>query len=192
VDTPWEEIGTNLQSFIELKPKERGERFAAFLRNGGKVIVGEPKVITINRNRFNPKKFVGDGWSILNDETDSRSIALTELDLIKVELRTMLRDGESYVKGEERLKRLKSSDYIRLDADVFHTLFHNQHLIPKSWKEKFNGNTRYIHFEGTVLQRSDGVHFFLCLYWYDGRWDWSVTWLGQNLRGNNQSAVLTS
>ncbi len=192
VDTPWSEIEENLQPFIELPPKERGERFAAFLRNGGKVIVGEPKVLAINRNRFNPKKFIGDRWSILNDETDARSTLLTELDLTKVELRTMLSDGETYVKGEEKLKRLKSSGLVCLDADIFLTLWENQHLIPESWKEKVGGNTRYIFFDGTVLRLSDGSRCVLDLYWYDGQWRWGVHWLDGGWGGSYQSAVLAS
>ena len=162
------------------------------IANGGRVIVGEPKTIPINRNRFNPSRFVGDGWSIQSDETDKRSIALTELDLTKVQHVTMLLDGETYVNGEEKLKRLKVSSYIRLDADIFLTLWENQHLIPESWKEKVNGNTRFIYFDGTVLRRSDGRRYILYLYWGDGGWYWRVDWLGHDWRGNRPSAVLAS
>lgn len=157
----------------------------------GKVIVGEPKVVAINR-RFNPKKFIGDSWSILNDERDARSIALTELDLTKVQHVTMLKDGETYINGEEKLGRLKASDYIRLDADIFLTLWENQRLILESWKEKVNGNTRYIFFDGTVLRDSDGYCCVLCLYWYDGAWRWRVRWLGSDWYGSDPSAVLAS
>lgn len=188
----WESLdGETIQRIIN-DPRQAGQQFTAFLRNGGKVIVGEPKVITIARNRFNPNKFIGDGWSILNDETDARSIALTELDLTKVQQVTMLKDGETYVKGEEKLKRLKASDYIRLDADIFLTLWENQHLIPESWKEKVNGNTRYIFFDGTVLRDSGGDRCVLYLYWSDGAWRWFVGWLGLDWIDDSPSAVLAS
>ena len=190
VDTPWSEIETNLQPFIELTPKERGERFAVFLRNGGKVIVGEPKIVAINRNRFNPKKFIGDGWSIQSDETDARSIALTEFDPTKVLHVTMLKDGEMCIKGEEKLKRLKASRLVRLDADIFLTLWENQHLIPESWKEKVNGNTRFIYFDGTTLRNSDGYRYVLYLYCRDGQWHWDVFWLGGDWSDGDPSAVL--
>lgn len=39
VDTPWEEIEADVQPFIQLTPKERGERFASFLRDGCRVQV---------------------------------------------------------------------------------------------------------------------------------------------------------
>lgn len=148
--------------------------------------------VAINRNRFNPRKFFVGDWSTLNDETDARSIALTELDLTKVQHVTMLKDGETYVKGEEKLKRLKASDYIRLDADIFLTLWENQHLIPESWKEKVNGNIRYIYFDGTVLRRSGGNRYVLYLYWDDGQWYWNVSWLGHDWGGDSPSAVLAS
>src|SRR3989338_1645943 len=70
VDTPWEEISVDLQPFIELAPKERGERFAAFVRNGCQLIVGEPKIIKIDRSDFNPAKFIGEGWSFWRGPAD--------------------------------------------------------------------------------------------------------------------------
>lgn len=188
----WDNLDSDLIQKIINDPRQAGQQFTAFLRNGGRVIVGEPKVVAINRNRFNPKKFIGDGWSILNDETDARSIALTELDLTKVQFATMLKDGETYVNGEEKLKRLKASGNIRLDADIFLTLWENQHLIPESWKEKVNGNTRFIYFDGTVLRRSDGRRYVLYLCWDDGAWRWSVHWLDYDWNGIRPSAVLAS
>jgi hypothetical protein len=188
----WDNLDSDTIQKIINDPRQAGQQFTAFLRNGGKVIVGEPKVVAINRNRFNPKKFIGDGWSIQSDETDARSIALTELDLTKVQHVTMLKDGGTYIKGEEKLKRLKALDYIRLDADIFLTLWENQHLIPESWKEKVNGNTRYIFFDGTVLRRSDGDRYVLYLYWGDGQWRWHVRWLVYGWDGNRPSAALAS
>lgn len=149
-------------------------------------------IINIVRGSFNPAEFIGAGWNIITDETDARSIALTELDLTKVQQMTMLKDGETFIQGEEKLKRLKASDYIRLDADIFLTLWENQHLIPESWKEKVNGNTRYIFFDGTILRISDGDRCALCLYWGGGAWSWFVSWLDNGWLGNNPSAVLVS
>ena len=188
----WDNLdGETIQRIIN-DPRQAGQQFTAFLRNGGRVIVGEPKVITINRGRFNPTEFIGEGWIIVTDETDTRSIALPELDLTKVQHVTMLKNGETYVKGEKKLERLKSSDYIRLDADVFYTLWTNQHLIPESWKEKVNGNTRYIFFDGTVLRGSGGRRCVLYLYWSGGQWGWDVFWLEHGWYASHPSAVLAS
>ena len=195
VNTDWATVDfetSGLQDLIVRNPKEAGRQFTAFLKNGGKVLVGEPKVITINRGRFNPAEFIGEGWSILEDETDTRSTALTELDLTKVQQVTMLKSGENVVNGEEKLKRLKKDGRIRLDAEVFLTLWQNQLLIPEAWKEKINGNTRYIFFDGTVLRDSDGNRYVLYLYWSDGKWYWNVRWLGYGWHAFDPSAVLAS
>lgn len=164
----------------------------AFLEGRAEIKTVDPKVITINRGCFNPTEFIGEGWSIITDETDTRSTALTELDLSKVKFDTMLKDGETRVGGEGKLKRLKESGNIRLDADVFHTLWENQHLIPESWKEKVNGNTRYIFFDGTVLWHPRGDRCVLCLCWGGGKWYWLAFWLGYDWFANNPSAVLAS
>jgi hypothetical protein len=148
-------------------------------------------IIAINHGRF-PKEFVGVGWSIIAAETDTYSTALTELDPTKVQFVTMLNDSETSIRGEEKLKRLKSSGYIRLDADVFLTLWENKHLIPESWKEKVKGKTRCIFFDGTVLRDSDGCRYVLYLYWRGGAWCWRMRWLDLDWLGNFPSAVLAS
>lgn len=149
-------------------------------------------IFAIIRNQFNPSKFVGESWSIESKETDARSVALAELDLTKIQFVTMLKGNETSITGEEKLKRLKESNYIRLDADVFFTLWENQHLIPESWKEKVNENTRYIFFDGTVLRRSDGDRCVLYLYWRDGAWRWGVDWLDYDWSASRPSAVLAA
>jgi hypothetical protein len=186
----WDELdGGSLQNeVIQLSPEEFGARFTAFLRNGARLVVGALKFVV--KRGFNPEKFIGKGWSIVEDETDSRSKALTELDLTKVQFVTTLKDGETYVKGEEKLKRLKKSGNIRLDADIFLTLWENQHLIPESWKEKVNGKTRFIYFDGTVLRLSSGDRYVLYLCWCGGAWSWDVRWLDLDWGANRPSAVL--
>jgi hypothetical protein len=188
----WSEIdGHVLQHFINLSPKERGKRFATFLKNSGPVISGVQKVIPIDRtSAFDPVAFVGVGWSIV--EEDERSLSLGEVDLTKVNFETMLKDHESSVVGEEKLKRLKDTGHIRLDAKVFQTLWENQHLIPASWKESTNGNTAYVFFDGTILRDSDGDRYVLYLYWRRGEWDWIYYWLGNEWHANRPSAVLAS
>lgn len=192
-NTDWGSIDfdlSDLQRSIVCNPKGAGAQFTAFLKNGGKIIVGEPKIVKINRGRFNPAKFIGQGWSIVADQTDVHSTNLAELDLTKVQHVTMLKDGESRIAGEERLKRLKGSGYIRLDADIFYALWENKYLIPESWKEKVNGNIRYIFFEGTIFRYPDGCRCVLCLYWRDGQWHRHVDWLGLAWRAYGLSAVL--
>ena len=63
-------------------------------------------IVTIDRSRpFNPAEFIGPGWT--TEEQDEGSLLLTEIDLTKVRLETCLNSGEQYIKGEEKLRRLK-------------------------------------------------------------------------------------
>ena len=182
--------GDMLQEQIIKNPKEAGKQFTAFLKNGGKVIVDSPRVISIDRSiPFDPKTFIGNGWSI--EEQDERAIALTEIDLTSVMFDSTLEKGEKSIKGEDKLNRLKEkTNRIRLDAGIFKTLWENQILIPEKWKEKTNGNTTFIFFDGTVLRHSRGRRCVLYLYWLDGRWRWGYNWLEFDWSASYPSAVL--
>lgn len=141
--------------------------------------------LPINRSTpFNSEKFIGKGWKI--KEEDTTSLALNELDLTKVSLETMLRPDESSVKGEERLRRLKESNFIRLDAKIFQTLWENKATIPESWKEWV------VFFDGTILRDSFGDRCILSLYRYNGKWYWSCYRLNGDFSFVGPSAVLTS
>ena len=153
--------------------------------------VEESIMIKIDRTEpFNLAQFMVQGSSI--EEQDERALVITEVDLSKIRLETTLKPGETPVIGEERLKRLKKAGHIRLDAKVFQTLWENQSLIPEKWKEKTNGNTTYIFFDGTVLRSPSGGRCALYLYWDDGEWYWSYYWLGIDFDASYPSAVLAS
>lgn len=188
----WDQISVDVfQSIIDDKDRQTGSQFTAFLKNRGKLIIGEPKVIQIDRTQpFNLKKLLGDGWTIV--EEDINSLKLTEFDLTKVQFKDMLKEGETSVNGEEKQKRLKEAGYTRLDAKVFQTLWENQELIPSLWKEPISGNTRCIFFDGTILRDSDGNRYVLCLYWLGGEWNWDYYWLVYDWITSNPSVVLAS
>ena len=149
-------------------------------------------IITILRGRFHPVEFIGRGWRVSANDTDRSSIDLSEIDLAKVQLVTMLKDEEVSISGEEKLRRLKTSGYIRLDADIFITLWENQHLIPDAWKDKVKGDTKFIFFEGTVLKGLDGNRFVLYMYWLDGAWSYGVSWLDDDWDYDDLSAVIAA
>ncbi len=141
---------------------------------------------------FDPVAFLGQGWSIEKEEQDERSLALTEVDLSKVKLKTYLRKGEVSITGEEKLNRAKASGDIRLDARFLMALWNNKKLIPESWKEKTNGNTTYIYFDGTVLGSPGGYPRVLGLCWRDGEWIWDYGWLERGWSSRRPSAVLAA
>ena len=150
---------------------------------------------------FNPSTFIRVGWSIWKgpidgdglegeEAQDERSLVLSEVDLSQVRFETMLKRGETSIRGEAKLMCLKASDNILLDAKVLQTLLENQSLIPERWKEKTNGFTTYIFFDGTELRSSIGDRYVLYLYRYDSGWDWSSSWLGLGWDARSPSAVL--
>ena len=146
-------------------------------------------IVTIDRSRpFNPAEFIGPGWT--TEEQDEGSLLLTEIDLTKVRLETCLNSGEQYIKGEEKLRRLKLAGHIRLDAKVFQTLWENQELVPESWKEEKNRRTTSIFFVGTILLSPYGYRCVPYLYWRGAGWDWDRYSLGRVWNANNPSAVL--
>lgn len=188
----WEQIPVDvLQAIIDDKDGQTGPQFTAFLKNRGKMVIGEPKIIPIDRSKpFDVEIFIGAGWKI--ETQDDRALTLKELDLSKVQFVDMLQSGESAISGEEKQKRLAKAGYVRLDAKIFLTLWENQALIPSSWKEPIGGNTRYIYFDGTILHRPSGYRYVLYLYWRDGQWYWRSRWLGHDWDAGDPSVVLAS
>lgn len=185
-----------LQDSVVRNATEAGRQFEAFLKNGCRLIVGDPKIINIDRTKSFDLAFIGKDWNIWKgpadgsglegeEEQDTCSMALLKVDLTKVRFETTLKSNETSVTGEERLKRLKKVGHIRLDIKVFQMLWENQLLIPESWKEK-----GYIFFDGTVLRYSNGRRSVLCLYWQGGAWSRSVRWLDGGRSANDPSAVL--
>lgn len=187
----WPSLNPDVLQGIIKNPKDAGKQFTQFLKNGGRVIVGKPTIIPIDRTvSFSPAEFIGKDWKIA--EEDERSLALAEVNLDEIGFESMLNEGEASIKGETKLERLKSAGHIRLDAKIFQTLWENQQLIPESWKEKIDGKTRYIFFDGTILLNPGGYRYVLCLYWSDGRWRWGCRWLDGGWGAAYPSAVLAS
>lgn len=161
------------------------ENLQAFPRDPNSVF---SSILSIDRScPFNPaefigKEFIGKEWSII--EQDERSFTLTEVNINKICLVTMLNDGETRVQGNEKLRRLRVAGYICLDAKVFLSFWENKERIPDSWKGKF------VYFDGTVLQSPDGRRCVLYLYWCGSRWFWFYRWLKRDCSVDYPSAVL--
>lgn len=185
----WDEVdeGKLQREVISLSPAEFGRRFTAFLNNGAQLNLG-PNMLRIDRSKpFDPATFIGNGWTIHPDEPeDERSLALTEIDLSKIHLVTMLKPSETSIVGEEKLKRLKRAKHIRLDAKILQALWENQDRIPEEWKGK------YTYFDGTVLRSPGGGRYVLYLCFREGGWRWSGRWLVLGWGSGDPSAVLAS
>lgn len=167
-------------------------------------IVSTSNIISIDRTKpFDPVAFIGKGWSFWRGpidgnglegdmEQDERSLAITEVDLNKIHPVTTLKGKEKGITGEENLRRLKASGDIRLDAKVLETFWGNQHLILESWKEKTNGLTTYIFFDGTFLRSPSGNRSALYLFFDGGQWYWYYLWLGHGRSVSSPSVVSAS
>jgi hypothetical protein len=84
---------------------------------------------------FDPAVFIGEGWRPA--EEDQRANDLYEIEISAIALVTCLKEDEQATTGEERLKRLKASQHIRLGGRAFLSLWENQHLIPRAGKNNF-------------------------------------------------------
>lgn len=169
-----------------------------------KAEVVEPKIITIDRSTpFNPAKFIGKGWSIWRgpadgnglegeEEQDTQSLAITELNPSKIRLVSTLREGETVVGGEENLRRLREANHVCLDAGIFQTFWNHKELIPPLSKELTNGATTYIFFAGTTLRSPDGDRHVLYLFFDGSLWRWFCRWLANDWHVSRPSAVLAS
>jgi len=83
----------------------------------------------------------------------------------------VLEDGESYVGGEEMLKRaIKFGNRAGLRAAK--ALFRQQHLIPEEWRGK-----KVLVFTGTVVRDRDGLRLVAYLCWDGARWYLRWLWL---------------
>lgn len=198
------EVSDATVEWVLQHPQEAGAQFTNFLKNGCQLIIGEPKIVAIDRTEpFDPAKFIGAGWSIWkgpangdglsgDEDQDVRSLALTELDVTAIRFETMLKSGETIVRGEEKQKRLKEVGHIRLDAGIFQYFWQKKHLIPERLKLPTNGNTTYIYFDGTVLRSPGGNRFVLCFYWDGDEWCWDYNSLVRDWRAHRPSAVLAN
>ena len=145
-------------------------------------------------------KFTGwDGAKIEDKDTDTRSIALKEIDLSKLKLDTSWLGGKSSLNGEKRLEALKTGSGIRLDAQILMTLRNlpkeeldkKIEIIAEANKVSIEDlKKKAIFFDGTIIRDSDGLRRELCLCWGGSEWSWNDRSLGNDWLGNYPSLVL--
>lgn len=191
-----QKAGWTPQDVLDLSQSEELLKQLLAVKRGEVEIVAKAKPVQegkllIDRSKpFDPETFIGKGWKIV--EQDENALKLTEIDISKIGFDPCLKEGESSVNGEEKLTHLKSKEVVRLDAKIFQKFWENQGLIPEQCKEKINGNTQYIFFDGTVLQRPGGSLYVRCLCWSDGGWHWGYGWVDRGFDVFSLSAVLAS
>lgn len=189
--------GQKLQDeVIGLSPEEFGRRFTAFLNAGARFSFGGLKVATAP---FDPQKFINNEWKFWRgpkdgnglegeEERDKVSMTLSEVDFEKADFLTCLEQGESSVRGEEKLARLHKLNRTLYGANVFAGLWADyqqnkaQSVLEKLYQQK---GITYIDFSGDILRNPDGRRCVLCFCRHDdGSWRWHYFyWLDDDWHG---------
>ena len=123
---------------------------------------------------FNPEIFFGSEWRVA--EEDARYHEFAAINFGKMKLATCLKEGESWITGEEKLRRLKKSGDIRLGADVFLALWNEEGQRTLEWLRENRSVTR-LDFFGTILENPSGNRCVFCLYRDGDAWVWGCPWL---------------
>ncbi|NLC31627.1 MAG: hypothetical protein GX765_06280 [Candidatus Moranbacteria bacterium] len=156
-------------------------------------LLGNPK--SVFTRTFDPADFLGKGWATwkgpLNgdglsgeEDVDSRSLALTEIELAKFLFETCILAGEEAITGEEKLRRLKERpEFIRCGGSVFYALWldyeANKENSILEWLDR-NFQVTSLDFMGQILRSPSDLRYVLCLCRddYYGEWGWHYDWLG--------------
>ena len=145
---------------------------------------------------FSPAEFIGKGWAIwkgpadgdgLNGKEDRDALEddLTSIDWEQVSFETHLKEKESSVQGEEKLRRATASGNLQLGGKSFLSLWEDYKANGQnSVLEKLRSSKgiQCIYFFGLRLRYPDGRRFVLCLCFRGSRWDWRCSWLGLSWR----------
>lgn len=192
----WRSIdGDIFQSSVIDDPRRAGAEMTIFLQNRARVMRGEPKILKIeNTEDFNLRKFVqdstiwkgpADGNGLEGEEDiDRRSLGLSEVDLSKICLYNGLEGDETFITGEEKLRRLKALKHIiRFGGNVFRALWDDHQANKGSsclgWLQ-VNREAICVDFPGLVLRNPKGNRFSL-YFCFDGTdWDWNYRYLSRN------------
>jgi hypothetical protein len=181
-----------LQEAIIRNPVRAGKQFELFLKNRARLIIGDPK--SLLTKPFNPVEFLGKDWATWRgsidgnglsgeEDIDSRTLAITEVELAKFVFETCLKAGEKSVSGEEKLRRLKEKpEFIRFGGSIFHALWLDYQTYKENsileWLYRNLGVT-FMDFMGQVLRFPNGDRYVLYLDRNDdGKWRWRYGWLG--------------
>ena len=157
-------------------------RFRDVVRGYGQINITEHVIVDCDVKPFTP-----DGWKLEEHKKGGQ----LKLDLSKVRLHLSPNQTNGKVIQGNNLRKELANEPV-LNANVLDYLLAHPELIPEDWKRDEKGNTRYIFFWGTIYRSSDGSLFVRYLYFKDGSWDWSDSWLGYGWRDDNPSAQLAS
>ena len=176
--------------------------YFSIINHDGRDLV-DLNVLQVDRAKpFDPRSFIGQGWTIWKgsingnglsgeEEQDRVSLELSKIPLKDILAVSSLKSGESYITGEEALRRLHSGKNICLDANVAKGLYEEEGQTSLRWLYTHRG-IEWVEFPGTTLRYANGNRYSLYLYRSDdGSWRWDYYYLGIDRDVSYPAAVLS-
>ena len=155
-----------------LPADEVARRIAAFEANGYRFEIKGPTWLAINRaSPFDAAKRFGEGWSIWrgppegdglrgDPEEDLRSLEIRAVDLGDIAFTHFIGSDQVPIDGERKLRLMRASGKIGLDAGFGETLDTEPGQLSLRWLNRTYGIT-WFELTGTVLRRPDRKRFLL-------------------------------
>jgi hypothetical protein len=182
--TQWvlENEGSSIAEVIEAEIRRRVE---------ARIRATEPHIL--QRKAFDPKKFIGKGWSV--DEQVSHRPSGGNLDAGQITPKDYLKSGETFINGEERLKRIRAAgeEDLQLDGEDCLALYEEEGQLTLRWLHDTRGIT-WLSCWGIILRDPDGDRVVLDLIRRgDGSWHWRYVCVDDdNWGATDPSGVLAS
>ena len=189
-NTKWGEIDfaeAGLEDLVIRNAREAGDQFTAFLKNGGRVIVGlaetkmTPELAIKRIIDLDADPFIPEGWEI------EEHIKGGQFEWNPVRVARYLSEqqqGGKAIQGHKLREELKGKPVY--NVNLLDWYLKNSQFIPAEWKGK------WVFFWGTIYRASDDGLCVRCLGWDGSWWRWSYRWLDRGFRGSGPAAVPAS
>ena len=141
---------------------------------------------------FDPASFIGSGWKF--EDGESKDVRM-DIDWCKVRFEHYLKEGETTITGEEKLKRINASGDTPFGAKVFFSLWQdyqkNKENSVLEWLYRTHGII-FMDFFRDVLRRPRGSRCVLYLFRDADEWDADCSWLDDDWNAGDVSGVPAS
>lgn len=150
---------------------------------GQKLMENQNAIVALEGEEVIDASFVGASWA--NNWALEKCCPpikrVDEVNLAKVKLVSLLKEGEEPIPGDEWERRL--GDMECLDARLLKLLWEKKELIPSSWKKRApDGSARCIFFPRDIFLDSTGARCVMYLTWQSNgeapKWHLGYRWLG--------------
>ena len=158
---------------------------------------------------LNPAKLIGTGWTFWKGPAsgngkEGEDDCVKEKDIVDFEqivIETHLKEKETSILGEEKMKRARAGKNQQLGVKAFLALWNDYQVKKTEGKpedsvlEKLRKSGRIgtvIYFFGSTLRDPDGDRNVLYLCFDSGEWVWDYGWLDDHWHADGPSVALAS